>query len=141
MFDAYMTALTLPAIFTLQLCDMTSTGSQRTGAMVWGGDDAALTTGAYQYTPVVTQSYFNINVTAMMIGSTRYDFACEGATSATYVQDSGSSNLYIPPTVRNALIAAIQSKVSIATSLFTNHYVPLTPYQLSLMPNLVIMYV
>ena len=140
MFDAYTTALALPAIFTLQLCDITSTGASRTGAMIWGGDDASLMTGGYQYTPVVEQSYFNINVTAMMIGSTRYDYACDGATSATFVLDSGSSNLYIAPAVRNALIAAIQSKVSMAASLFTgSYYASLTPYQLSLMPNLVIM--
>ena len=69
--DSYTKALSLPNLFSLQLCDAVGS-SNRLGTMVIGGTVDSLHVGSFFYTPVVQSAWFVIGVTAFVVGDTRW---------------------------------------------------------------------
>lgn len=108
----YLDALTsasssVPNIFSTQLCEV--------GGQIWfGGFDTSSMSTTPQYTPLVSEEFYTINVSDMKVGGT--SIGESESAYATPIVDTGTSITQMPTLVFNALTASIESNATFAAN-------------------------
>jgi hypothetical protein len=96
-FDAWVGAGLVADVFAMCL---TSDG----GKLVLGGDGAMYSTSAPQYTPIIQETYYVVNMSDLAVGGVSLGLPPSVYNRGDTIVDSGSTDLILPSTAFEALV-------------------------------------
>jgi len=102
----------VPNGFAIQLCGSSSNSLKKTGNMWLGGFDTSYISGEMQFTPVVQQLFYNVDLVSFSVNGQVLSINIPSAV----IVDSGTSNLVVSQANFDTIITALQNSNAITFS-------------------------
>ena len=110
LFEAWVDGALLANVFAMCLTD-------HGGRLVLGGTGDEYTMGPFVYTPIIEETYYVVNMTDLRVGGTSLGLPSKVYNDGGAIVDSGSTDIALPQTAFDALVARLNASCAAGTKL------------------------